>query len=136
MIRQLHDVRIAVGIHSRDPQGAALEPIAEGLVEAEIAGKLFLDDAPAVYLEGAGAGENLNGPRDARQRALEPADQGRGRVRRAFLMVCIGDSQNMARILYQSMLESASGGEKGPVGFPGKPDGIERPRHAAVRAAG
>jgi hypothetical protein len=39
-------------------------------------------------------------------------------------MLGIGDSQDMACILYQSMLKPPSGADKGPPLFAGKADGL------------
>ena len=51
-------------------------------------------------------------------------------------MVGIQETEDIACILYQSMLKTTSGAEEGNVRFPGKTDGIKRAFHADVRATG
>ncbi len=50
-------------------------------------------------------------------------------------MICIGEPQNIACILYQSMLESASRANEGTPFLACKPDRAQRAFHAAIRAA-
>lgn len=96
----------------------------KGGVEAIVAEEIFGRFGLAADSRYMGAGHKLNGLHLANQRTGKFADQQRGGIWRRFFVIGIKETEDIACILYQSMLKTASGAKEGNAGFPGKTDGI------------
>jgi hypothetical protein len=70
----------------------------------------------------------------SQQRAHEPRHDERGRCGRRLFVLGFLNTQDVARILDQSMLEASSRAEEGPAGFAGETDASERTAHAPIGA--
>lgn len=134
MARQLHDSCFSGPIRTRDVEGAIREVRQVVLVEAIIAAKLLRRLLPAISLVSDGVRRNPDDFSFSHQRAHEPRHDERGRSGRRLFVFGLLYTQDVARILYQSMLEASSRSEERPAGFAGEPDAFERAEHAPVGA--
>ena len=136
MSRQLDGAQFAILVVADKLELAATEIGFKGGVEAVVTEEIFRSFALTVDSSYLRIGYKLDRLHLADQRTGKFANQQGSRIRRRFLVVGIQNAENIACILYQSMLETASGAKEGNVGFPGKTDGIECAFHAEIGAAG
>ena len=104
-------------------------------VEPEITGELFLCLGSAIRPASDRAWNQIDGLGCPHQRTDQFADDQARRVRSRLGMFSIGDIEDIAGILYQSMLKPPSGSNKRLALFPRKADAIQRALHAVIRAA-
>jgi hypothetical protein len=135
MARQLDHTRFAFPINAGALQRSAQYPGTKDWVEAEVAAKLFrclCNTIRVMHLRPSCEPYRLRLPHKREDQAMD--EQG-GSVRCCFLMVCILQLEHVACILDQSMLETASGAEKGPVPLAGELNPSQGSFHADIWAA-
>jgi hypothetical protein len=135
MVRQLYYAHLSFLINSCASEWSAQNKCSVGWIEAEVTVKLFRCLLTAIRLV------RLRPFRKPYRLCLpyERADQavnewGRG-VRCRLLMVRILQFADVSGILYQSMLEAASGADKGSSLLSGKVNPAQGSFHAHVRTA-
>jgi len=104
------------------------------LVEAIVAAKLLCHLIPAIRPLCYGVRSNTDDVSFSHQRAHEPRHDESGRSRRRLFVFGILYTQDVARILYQSMLKAPSRAQERPAGGTGEPDACERTAHTPVGA--
>jgi len=104
------------------------------LVEAIVAAKLLCHLMPAIRPVRYGVRSNTDDVSGSHQRAHQPRHDERGRSGRRLFVFGILYAQDVARILYQSMLKAPSRTQERPAGCAGEPDACERTAHAPVGA--
>ena len=135
MFNYLHNPGFPLGIDTGDPERAIFEFAAKGRIESVIAGKLLGCFVPSVSSVCDGAGQDPYRLFSAGQRGCEPADQKGRRTRCRLFMLCVPYAKDVARILYQSMLEAPSGAHERPSPLPGEFNSQKRSIHADVGTA-
>ena len=136
MIGKFHDSDFPIEVHA----GNFEHPAADFLrilriltvITAEILSYFFF----SIHLAGKCARHDLSRLRLASQRAGQFADRQLRRTRRGSFVLCIMDPHHVSRMLYQSVLKAASGSNKRPSFFSGKPDCFKYSGHAPVWASG
>ena len=135
MPRQFNHSRCSVFVVTGDPQLLASDLIAESFVQAVIARKDFRCLVGSVNPVCPAARNNSDLSFLSHKRATEFADQFQGCIWRGLFMIRFREPQNIARILYQSMLKSASRSNERHTFFSSKANRAQSPFHAAIGAA-
>jgi len=135
VVREFYNSDFSLGIDTHHFELALSESISvlriETVVTAELLLYLFLPICPV----GNRAWRDLYPLGLANKRTGELTDHQARCVRGSFLVLGILDTQDVPRILYQSMLKTSSGANERPAPFPGKPDSPKGPVHIVIRAA-
>ena len=105
---------IAVVVRSRHLQFASEQPVPERGVETEVALEPFVRGILTIRVRYDRSGNETDGLLTADQRARKAVDQQRGGIGIGLFECGFLEACGVSRILHQSMLESASGADKGP----------------------
>ena len=136
MAAQFHQPYFTAGVQAGDGEVTLFEERLVGRVEAEVAGEALFDRRQAVDVPGARVRQQRNCLRSVDQRTGQAVDEQGGGGRRRLLVVGVDQAQDIAGILYQSMLKAPSGTDEGLAAFARKADARQRAFHAGVGAAG
>jgi hypothetical protein len=137
MVRQLDCSGLPGAVPAGYDQTTCGNPLLVSRVQAKITQELlrcFLF-SPINFADD-GARQEFNFLLLADQRTGQFVDDQDGCFRRGFLVLCVPDAQNIACILYQSMLKSASSRKKRSILFSSPSYRLQRAIHTAVRTSG
>ena len=115
---------------------SAVKPIPVLWIETVVAGELLLNLRMAVGLKGERVRYDLYGLRFVNKGAGEFTDEECRCTRCSLFMLRIPDFQNIARILYQSMLKAASSPDERPAHFASEANSPNRSIHILVWTTG
>ena len=132
MIREFHNPDFPVRIDTRDFKPSAVESIAVLWIETVVAGELFFNLCVAVGLKGERVRYDLYGLDFVNEGTGEFTDEECRCTQRSLFVLRILDSQNIARILYQSMLKASSSPDERPAHFASEADSPNRSIHIFV----
>lgn len=135
MRAQFNHSYLAVGVSADHAQFAVVKLCLVVRIEAIVTGKFLRHSCLTIDLMGQCVWQQRDNLGCAHQRTGQTTDEQCGRSGRRFFMLGLGDPQDMAGILYQSMLKSASGADKGSSLFTRKLDRLERTLHTLVGTA-
>ena len=135
MIGELHDPGFSFRIDACDAELSLIDFVSEYRIEAIVAEELLHDFLLPVSPMGNGVLRYPYFLSFTDKGASQLADKKCRCPGRRFFVLCILNSQHVARILYQSMLKAPSGSNKRPSHLTSEPDPLERSVHAFVRAA-
>jgi len=135
VLDQLQNSHILIGIDAGNYQVAFDQMVPIFFVETITALKPLNGGFRSICLMGERVRSKLNSLRLTHQRAAQFVDDQVRAVRVGLSMFSLLDSQNIASILYQSILKTASGAQKRPSIFAAVLNGSQRAVLAFIGAA-
>jgi hypothetical protein len=133
---KLHDSCVPVTVLAHNTEVVSNDIVAIAFIESVATGELLSRSALSICLEGQSVRRDENLLLNTGKGAYEPGYDESRRSRRSLFEIGFSHASNISRMLYQSMLKSASGSHKRPASFPGKPDCLQGAGHAPVRTSG
>ena len=133
MAGEFYDSDFSIKIDPCDFKLPVVESIPIFWIEPVVAGELLFNFRMPIGLKGKRVRCNLYGPGFANEGAGEFTDDKGRCTGRSFFVLCILNSQYIARILYQSMLKASSRRDERPAHFASETNRLNRSIHIFVR---